>query len=136
MESKFTKIIDEENVQLSAAVIEKTLKFAVSETKGKYKLKNQYVGEISFLSNFEKLNEAFDDVSEVLEFLKETKNVEVDFQKPSVILFSFVGKKKVIKIGEVPLRKKISEETSSDEENEFSLNSILEQCDNPNKMKN
>lgn len=40
MESKFTKIIDEENVQLSAAVIEKTLKFAVSETKGKHKLKN------------------------------------------------------------------------------------------------
>lgn len=82
------------------------------------------------------MSEAFDDVNEVLEFLKETKNAEVDFSKPSVILFSSMGRNKILKIGEVPLRRKVSEENSSDEETEFSLSSILEQCNNPNKMKN
>lgn len=106
MENNSAKIIDEGTVQLSVSVDGGVLTFKVTEYKDT-KI-SEFVGRIFVLSDFQKLKENFNNINEVFEFLKETKNAKIDFQRPSVTLFYSLGTKKLIEIADVPL-KKVSE---------------------------
>lgn len=76
--------------------------FRVTESKSIKK--SESVGEIVILSDFEKLKKIFNNVNEFFEFLKETKNVVLDFHKPLTIFFQWEEKS-----DQIALRRKVSE---------------------------
>ena len=88
----FHKIMEQGNTLLETGVIGDVLQFRLTVTES-VNVKNIYIGEIRSLEEHMKLKESFDSFGEVLEFIKDPKNIKISLDGMFVTLVSCIGKK-------------------------------------------
>lgn len=101
--------MEEDNVLLEAAASSLSLQLRLIVTESP-NAKNTYIGEINNLDEHEKLKETCDTFEEVLDLMKDPKNVKLNLEDKSVTLLSHLGSEKIVNILKVILTKIVKEE--------------------------